>query len=119
MAFKFGNGIVKIQIEDNIFRVVLSQELHDKIIRGSKKIEELRRKNEELSDDKKEQAVTAGFDEIIDDLLGAGSSEKIFAGREPDAFERVAVFTYICTEITSHCYGIGKKKKTDEHEQTV
>lgn len=109
MAFKFSNGIVKIQIEDNIFRVLLSQELREKVINAVKKMDMLRKA--ELTDKEKEQCVIIEFDNIINDILGAGAAEKIFAERVPDAFERIEVLVYIFAEINVRAVGMNADMK--------
>ena len=109
MAFKFSNGIVKIQIEDNIFRVLLSQELREKVIAAVKKMDMLRKA--ELTDKEKEQRVIIEFDSIIDDILGAGAAKKIFDERVPDAFERIEVLVYIFAEINVRAVGMNTDMK--------
>lgn len=110
--FKFGNSIVKIEIEDLIFRVVISQELHEKMTASSNKIKEARAKYADSSETEKETAFIPVLDAAIDEILGGGSAEKIFGKRKPDGYERIAVYLFICDEINKQCYEI--RAKTNE-----
>lgn len=102
MAFKFGNNVVRIEIEDMIFRVVISEELHAKILHAKETNAELQREFKDVPDNARERNIIAAYDKLIDDILGNGSADKIFRDREPDEIERIAVFIYICQEITAH-----------------
>ena len=113
--FRFGNSIVKIEIEDMIFRVEISPEFRAKMIESSKKMKEVREKCASMSEAEKESAVIPVFDKAIDEILGKGSSEKIFAGRKPDSYERIAVYIFICDEINKQCCMI----KAAENEISV
>jgi regulator of protease activity HflC (stomatin/prohibitin superfamily) len=107
--FKFGNSIVKIEIEDLIFRIEITQQLREKMTASSQKIREVRAGINELSEREKEEKIIPVFDNAIDEILGAGSSKKIFADREPDAYERIAVYLFVCDEINKQCYEIKAK----------
>ena len=104
-AFRFGNNIVKIEIEDLIFRVIITKELHETLIKNNDKLEMLKKALDDLSDAEKEIETIGGLDGLIDNILGAGAAAEIFGSREPDAFERVAVYIYICDRIKRHIYG--------------
>lgn len=109
MKFKFGNNLVKIEIEDLIFRVEITQQLREKMTASSQKMREVRAEINGLSEREKEEKIIPVFDNAIDEILGAGSSGKIFADREPDAYERIAVYLFICDEINKQCYEIKAK----------
>lgn len=113
--FKFGNSIVKIEIEDLIFRIEITQQLREKMTESSQKMREVRAEINELSEREKEEKIIPVFDNAIDEILGAGSSSKIFASREPDAYERIAVYLFVCDEINKQCYEI----KAKANERTV
>jgi hypothetical protein len=110
MAFRFGNDTVKIEIEDCIFYVSISQELHEIMLSNNVKMTELKEKITDKSDKEKESDIIPEFDNIIDNVLGKGASEKIFAGRTPDSYERMAVYVYVCDMIKNHCDGIPPRK---------
>lgn len=107
--FKFGNSIVKIEIENLIFRIEITQHLREKMVASSQKMREVRAEIDELSEREKEEKIIPVFDNAIDEILGAGSSGKIFANREPDAYERIAVYLFVCDEINKQCYEIKAK----------
>lgn len=107
--FRFGNSIVKIEIENLIFRIEITQQLREKMTASSQKMREVRAEIDELSEREKEEKIIPVFDNAIDEILGAGSSEKIFADREPDAYERIAVYLFVCDEINKQCYEIKAK----------
>lgn len=109
MKFKFGNNLVKIEIEDLIFRVEITQQLREKMTASSQKMREVRAEINELSEREKEEKIIPVFDNAIDEILGAGSSGKIFSDREPDAYERIAVYLFVCDEINKQCYEIKAK----------
>ena len=102
MAFKFGNNVARIEIEDLIFRVVISEELSAKITLVKETNAKLQQEFKDVPENVRERNIIAGYDKIIDDILGNGSAEKIFRDRTPDSIERIAVFVYICQEITAH-----------------
>jgi hypothetical protein len=85
-----------------IFRVVISEELKAKILLAKENDAKIQQEFKDVPDNVRERNIIAGYDKIIDELLGHGSAEKIFSGREPDGLERIAVFIYICSEITAH-----------------
>ena len=113
--FKFGNSIVKIEIEDLIFRIEITQQLREKMTASSQKMREVRAEINELSEREKEEKIIPVFDNAIDEILGAGSSEKIFSDRKSDAYERIAVYLFVCDEINKQCYEI----KAKANEETV
>ena len=76
MAFRFGNDTVKIEIEDCIFYVSISQELHEIMLSNNVKMTELKEKITDKSDKEKESDIIPEFDNIIDNVLGKGASKK-------------------------------------------
>ncbi|MCM1579187.1 MAG: hypothetical protein NC078_10355, partial [Ruminococcus sp.] len=64
-----------------------------------------------------EEAVTEAADNSIDALLGQGSSEKIFKGREKSSFERLAVLTYILEEITLFTDSLRSEKNVHKAQE--
>ena len=112
MAFKFGNNVVRIEIEDMIFRVVISEELSAKILLAKETNAKLQQEHGCLPENVRERNAVAAYDKLIDDILGAGSAERIFSGRDEDAVERIAVFVYICSEINDHIRKINAKNET-------
>ena len=98
MGFHFeSNNKIKIEIEDNIYNAVAGAQF-EKIAKKYKKIAlELADKveNGELSEDEAESTMLDNTEKEIDEILGKGSSAKIFEGRERNAYDWASVLTYI------------------------
>jgi len=102
MAFKFGNNLVRIEIENHVFHVPVSEQLKDKILKAKDIIKENENKWD-ITDIDGEAAVVKLFSGVIDDVLGYGAFDKIFSDREINAYDTLAVFIYICVTITEFC----------------
>lgn len=96
MGFRFDNNrlVCRIDIEGNIYPVTVNEKLQGKISGIGASLDALKSGNDEA-------AVIGSADSSIDVILGQGSSEKIFEGREKSAYERLSVLTYIFEEITA------------------
>ena len=87
----------KIEIEDNVYNAVAGAQF-EKIAKKYKKIAlELadQGENGELSEDEAESTMLDSTETEIDEILGKGSSSKIFEGRERNAYDWASVLTYI------------------------
>ena len=102
MAFKFGNNIVRIEIENLIFRVIIDETLKEKVLSAKTAVEEIKTAAATECETDTEKTVIEKFDGLIDNILGIGAAAKIFDGRTPDGLEHISVFVYICEEITNH-----------------
>lgn len=94
MGFKFKDRICVIEIEDVKYSVIFQQPLVDKLKNARDCFTRLK---EEGADNDK---ACAAFDNAIDEILGKGASERIFAERFPNIMERYAILKYIYDEIT-------------------
>lgn len=96
MGFRFDNNrsVCRIDIEGNIYSVAVNEKLQGKITGIKASLDMIKSSNDE-------NAVIMAADSSIDVILGQGSSEKIFGGRERSAYERLSVLTYIFEEITA------------------
>ncbi|MBY6916057.1 DUF6673 family protein [Clostridium botulinum] len=114
MGFRFAErNIINIEIEDNTFKVQYNQELLSNITAISVKAQEVSRT---LKDNDAESINNACkvVREGIDTILGNGSSEKIFKGRDKDIMESIDVLMYIFDEINKF-----KNKKLSEMKNRV
>lgn len=94
MGYHFNSRSCTIEIEDRKYSVAVNEGLSKKIESSKKKIESAKGSNNS-------EIVISAADGAIDDILGKGSADTIFAGREKSAFERLDVLAYIYTEITA------------------
>lgn len=99
MGFKFDNARkrVKIEIEDKTYYATPGAE-YEKIAKEyKKKAVEIAEKVEtgEITEDQAENIMFDNTEKEIDEILGKGSAEKIFAGRERNAYDWASVLTYI------------------------
>lgn len=109
MGFRFAErNIINIEIEENVFKVQYNQELLSNITAISIKAQEV---SKTLKDNDTESINNACkvVREGIDIILGNGSSEKIFKGRDKDIMESIDVLMYIFDEINKF-----KNKKLSE-----
>ncbi|MBN1052195.1 hypothetical protein DV092_09100 [Clostridium botulinum] len=114
MGFKFAErNIINIEIEDNTFKVQYNQELLSNITAISVKAKEV---STTLKDNDTESINNACkvVCEGINTILGNGSSEKIFKGRDKDIMESIDVLMYIFDEINKF-----KNKKLSEMKNRV
>lgn len=97
MAYKFDDHFLKIEIEDNVFAVSVSQELGKKLTKSKGILDKL---SADGCDDN--SIICAAIDAQLDVVLGEGAAAKIFDGREVNAFERLSVMQYVFGEITAY-----------------
>ena len=103
MGFKFGNNVVKLEIEGRIFRTRISQQMLEDMKAFTEKAKEMQLGIIGCTDTDAENKIIDYMDSAIDTLIAPGTAAIIFNERERDAFERCEVFAYISTEITAHC----------------
>ena len=103
MGFKFGNNVVKLEIEGRIFRTRISQKMLEDMKAFTEKAKEMQLGIIGCTDTDAENKIIDFMDSAIDTLIAPGTAAIIFNERERDAFERCEVFAYISTEITAHC----------------
>lgn len=109
MAFKFGNNLAEIEIENRVFFVPVNAELQKKILKAKDIIGE-NKENWDITDKNAIAEFVAIFDGFIDDILGDGAAAKIFADRKINVYDRIAVFIYICTEIMAFANSLTPQK---------
>lgn len=110
MGFKFGNNVVKLEIEGRIFRTRISQKMLEDMKAFTEKAKEMQLGIIGCTDTDAENKIIDFMDSAIDTLIAPGTAASIFNERERDAFERCEVFAYISTEITAHCGVIASAK---------
>ena len=110
MGFKFGNNVVKLEIEGRIFRTRISQKMLEDMKAFAEKAKEMQLGIIGCTDTDAENKIIDFMDSVIDTLIAPGTAAIIFNERERDAFERCEVFAYISTEITAHCGVIASAK---------
>lgn len=110
MGFKFGNNVVKLEIEGRIFRTRISQKMLEDMKAFTEKAKEMQLGIIGCTDTDAENKIIDFMDSAIDTLIAPGTAAIIFNERERDAFERCEVFAYISTEITAHCGVIASAK---------
>lgn len=110
MGFKFGNNVVKLEIEGKIFRTRISQKMLEDMKAFAEKAKKMQLGIIGCTDTDAENKIIDFLDGAIDTLIAPGTAAIIFNERERDAFERCEVFAYISTEITAHCGVIASAK---------
>lgn len=94
MPYHFNSSVCTIEIEDKKYPVPITAKLTDNVRRSKDMIDGIRGCNDGGK-------IVSAADSAIDIILGEGCSAEIFAGREPSAFERLDVLTYIYSEMTA------------------
>ena len=98
MGFKFNdNKKIKIEIEDNVYYATPGAQFEKIVKKYKKQAIELTNKieNGSLDEEKAEKLLLDNTEKEIDEILGEGSSKRIFKGRERNAYDWSAVLSYI------------------------
>lgn len=98
MAYKFNSRFCIIGIEDMKFRVNFGKGLIDEL-NNARDIAALTKDRGVTADEN--TVICNDIDKVIDGILGKGSADKIFSGRDTDYVERLDVLAYILSEITA------------------
>ena len=95
MAFKFEKNTITLEFENNLKFEVDAQKTGDVISKYTKIFEDIRTGTAE---DKTNEDVCNKVVCAIDEILGEGSTKKIFGERTIKLWDLVDVWTYICNE---------------------
>ncbi len=96
--FEFRNNDLTLDIAGNVFRVPATAEKMQQLIQWGRDVV---KKADDLSGNEEAKAVNeaiAFMHEGLDGFLGAGASDRIFAGREPNLIDCIDVMNYISEE---------------------
>lgn len=104
MGYHFNSRSCVVEIEDRKYHVAVNEGLAGKIESSKKRIENAKGSNNS-------EFIISAADEAIDDILGKGAANTIFAGREKSTFERLDVLAYIYSEITDFTKRIRGEKE--------
>lgn len=99
MGFKFGASNFTVEVEGKNYTAV--HPLSEKLIAD---VQAISKEFSRLIDEKTEDpiAVCDAIDKGIDIIFGQGAADKMFFGREKDAYERGELFFYIFSELISY-----------------